>query len=140
MKLVTEWDGSLAIGVPEIDDQHIRILGLIGSFREDEGTVILKDRFMELLRYTREHFALEERWMSRIHYPAVERHRRQHDDLLHQVVAFAEEGIQSKSARRQFGIFLNTWLQEHILSSDAAFVAFARQRHSFSSDSSGAVS
>jgi hemerythrin-like metal-binding protein len=121
-----EWCDDFLVGVAEIDEQHRRLIEMIGSFYEalrekkpaSEALAALLDGLVE---YTRYHFATEERLMARSGFPASKDHREQHARFVRTVgdlVARVSSGQLVLSLEATS--FLREWLVNHILKSDKA--------------------
>src|SRR5512137_2961281 len=76
------WTPSLAIGVPEVDDQHRTLFERAGRFAAavhgHERNARLEELFEFLAEYALEHFASEERLMRSVDYPDLEVHAAEH--------------------------------------------------------------
>jgi hemerythrin len=118
------WTPALAIGVPEIDQQHqelfIRIERLVrGITRGDREEV---GRLLEFLeQYVYRHFGDEERWMIRSAYPEYARHKSEHErfirDYEHMKREYAEKGPTVLTGMRMNN-WIAEWLKGHISRSD----------------------
>ena len=76
------WNMVWSMGVPDIDDQHKLILGLLKSVGEtaqlpDNGARSLAS-LRKFLENTEEHFAYEESVLERAEYPGTEGHKADH--------------------------------------------------------------
>jgi len=119
----THWGPRLSLGIPDVDAQHRYLFHLIKTFDADAPVVHRKELLMELVRYTREHFHLEEAAMARYGYPGLERHRKAHDRLLDEVVEFTERNLAQSGTMAEFHAFVQSWLFEHIIAMDALFAS-----------------
>jgi hemerythrin len=67
MALMT-WGPKLSVGVPQIDDQHKKLIELVNRLNEamiaGHGRDLIGSTLSELVKYTQYHFACEERLMS----------------------------------------------------------------------------
>jgi hemerythrin len=118
------WTPALAIGVPEIDQQHqelfIRIdrlvLGITRGDPEELGRTL---EFLE--QYVYRHFGDEERWMIRSAYPDYLRHKGEHErfirDFEHMKMEYAEKGPSVLTGMR-VNNWIAEWLKRHIGRSD----------------------
>jgi hemerythrin len=118
----------LRLGRQDLDHQHagmferLASLSKPGSLDETRGVVF------DLLRYTREHFLAEEMFMEGIGYPALVDHRELHDNLLKELVRLASRNLGVPDAQRDFQVFVQKWLVEHIQMADRKIVAFLEAR------------
>ena len=121
------WDPSLAIGVPEIDDQHQSLFEQAAQFdaavRAGAPDRELQDLFAFLARYAQEHFEAEERLMREAGYPRLASHMLEHAEFRRRLATLLphwESEGDSTSLLMAVSGFLMRWLREHIASSDRA--------------------
>ena len=120
------WTDALAIGIPEIDQQHQELFlrlerllrGIVGGEREEVG------RLLEFLgTYVVSHFGAEERWMVQSGYPDYAGHKSEHDrfmqDYLRMQVEFEQKGPTVLMGMR-VNNWVADWLKRHIAGSDQA--------------------
>ena len=133
----TLWRPELATGVPEIDAQHRELLARIGALyaaarRGDASQT--PDALAYLERYAQEHFALEERFMRALGYPAVDEHAELHaafaDTLARRKEEFAEHRSES-ALLVDLLCWMDEWLQDHVRDADAAMAGFLRDAPGF---------
>lgn len=123
----------MSVGVPDIDRDH---LALIGIFNELEGAAkvnradeVVADVLIRLADYASHHFMREEAVMVAIAYPQLDKHRRQHADLLRglsTLVYELETGQTRVTADTMH--FLRNWLTIHIMEHDRALGASFKKR------------
>jgi len=128
-----EWKPQYTLGIRTIDAQHQRLFVLAqelhAAMAQGKGKAVLEKSLAGLVDYTKVHFAAEEQLMRQYQYQELEQHRREHDALTIQVLAF-----QSKFASGQLALtvdllkFLSDWLDKHILGSDQKYGAVLRAR------------
>ena len=127
------WDDSLAMGLPEIDEQHHRFVDLLAklekAIEDREEATHLADVFDELEQYITFHFSNEEKHFDEFGcYPNAEAHKHAHN-------AFSEH---VKKMRYQFldnpseGAFelvrsMYDWLSHHIGTMDHEYEQCFRQ-------------
>jgi len=118
------WTPALAIGVPEIDQQHqelfSRIDGLVTGIIQGERSEI--ERLLDFLgQYVVKHFGAEERWMIRSAYPEYARHKQEHERFIRDYERMRLE-YQDKGPNILVGMRVNNWIGEwlkgHISNSD----------------------
>ncbi len=128
------WTESLAVGIPEIDQQHQELFlrlerllrGIVGGEREEVG------RLLEFLGdYVVRHFGAEERWMMQSGYPDYPRHKAEHDrfmqDFLRMQVEFEQKGPTVLMGMR-VNNWVADWLTQHIVDLDMALGRFLAGR------------
>jgi len=124
-----EWSDKLSVGISSIDDQHKKSVEIVNRLHTamgaGKGNEILDKIFNELINYTAEHFTTEEMYFKLHKYPQESIHKKEHEDLVKQVLE-----LQKKFATRKTGMtlstatFLKEWLGNHILSADKDYSAF----------------
>jgi len=127
---IAEWKQEYELGIQPFDDHHQHLFALLNKtydiFVNDAPKEELALILDELIDYAVYHFAAEEYWMRRNRYPALDQHACQHDHFSRRAVE-----LQTSYAKGETGLtlevlqFLNSWLSEHILKSDAAFKQFS---------------
>lgn len=109
------WRGSYSVGIPEIDEHHKKILGIINELYDymQQGTG--EEKYMTIIRemkdYAAYHFGAEEKLMFAANFPGAEVHKANHEEYRVRVDALA------KSFREQpedLMVFLKDWWSFHI--------------------------
>ncbi|MBK7721330.1 MAG: hemerythrin family protein [Austwickia sp.] len=126
MALMT-WGDEFELGFGDIDVQHQRLVGLINALDDAREHGVERTTLAliveELLRYTKLHFAFEEKLIKRYAVPRSEQHRAEHRFLTAQVRNFsrdfAERGVE---ITEELMAFLRDWLTFHILKTDRSLV------------------
>ena len=129
-----EWDNSLSVGVPEIDDQHKELIRRLNAVEDavvaHEGEREVARTLDFLTEYVDFHFAAEEKLMAERSYPGLESHRVRHaalkETLADLVRDFDEEGATINIAQ-SIRTFLVNWLTRHIRSVDREFSSYLLQ-------------
>lgn len=113
-------------GVPKLDEQHqeIRdaILQLQGDMRKGVAGQALAEALGGLLQKMNDHFSYEESYLEHIHYPGLENHRAEHQQLRTQLLHFqdrADQGDQAVSL--ELTNFLFNWFRKHTLEEGSSF-------------------
>ncbi len=128
MKLI-QWSAALAVGHDEIDAQHQQLVEIINrlheAMMERRGREVLAQVFEDLEKYTRFHFATEERLMDRHHYAASADHKKAHADLIDKLLALYSDFERGKlTISMETMNFLKSWLTDHIGRKDKSLSAF----------------
>jgi hemerythrin len=118
------WSDEFVVGVAEMDEQHHRLIDMIGRFydaltEKKPAKQALDELLRGLVDYTRYHFSTEERLMASSQFPLSQAHHEQHDEFVRKVTDMADrlsQGGLVLSIEATF--FLREWLTSHILSSD----------------------
>ncbi|MBI5108171.1 MAG: hemerythrin family protein [Rhodocyclales bacterium] len=126
------WSDEYALDLPEIDDQHKYLFGLIDKIwravvsKADRDTTL--GVVAELERYTVTHFAAEEAFMREQQYSRYHEHRAEHEKF---VARIALEKASVKAGRPlslELMHFLRDWLVQHIRFTDRAYADEFRDR------------
>jgi hemerythrin len=130
------WRPELAVGHPDIDADHKRLIAIINDFeRMVENSPkerALHEVLVSLHDYARVHFAREEELQAAAGYSGLERHRREHQALLHSVKEMASRHFVVRTqpitaeSLDTLGHFLRRWLVDHIIKSDLKLRDYVR--------------
>ena len=128
-----KWNEKYSVSNAIIDDQHKRLLDIL--FRLERMVNRGKDAeqmvklLSEMSDYAKEHFRSEERYMERMDYPKLDKHKELHSKynmgVLQFTVAHMEE---SEENPRNVLNFLTHWWTDHILKVDMDYSNYAKQR------------
>ena len=118
-----QWTPDYAVNVPEIDREHQKWFGLIYSLhqamRDGKGKETLGPLFANATAYTLAHFSHEEALMTRVHYPELAAHAKEHEDLRRTVQEFKERFDRGEATITiELMEFLWHWLQRHTITID----------------------
>lgn len=123
-----------SIGIVEMDAQHARLIQIMEEFRaigtdnllESAGIDAAEKALEQLLKYTTSHFASEEAFMARHHYPDIETHKKLHRELTAVVARLLDEARAHKTsgAALKLNLFATVWLVEHIMQEDNKYARF----------------
>lgn len=125
-----QWSEELSIGIESIDNQHKKLVAIINnlddSIKDNHSNIQLKTTFAELEQYTQEHFSYEEKLFEQYDYQDSIEHKRQHAELVVQLVELKEkcDHYQDKSVTKDVMQFLKNWLTYHIMKTDKAYSQF----------------
>lgn len=122
------WSDTYNVGDAEIDRQHRKLVAMLNELHDSmmrgDGNRIMGTLLENLVRYTKTHFVTEEKLMAQSGYPALRAHKAEHDALEAEVVKlFADWKAGRVALSVKVLTFLKTWLQGHILGSDAKLAA-----------------
>ena len=128
-----EWDEKYSVHIAEVDGQHKDIFAIINelhdAMKERRGDQILGRILSELIDYTHEHFATEEKYFLRHKYPGFEVHKSEHD-LMRTLVT----ELKMKHDKEEQGVTIETmellkdWLSDHVLGADQKYGLFLKER------------
>ena len=117
------WDKTLSVDVPEIDEDHRRLVDLFNllnhSVVEGDGPDYIEAVMEELISCTAWHFKHEERLMLKYGYEGLLEHKSEHEELIASATALQQKLLQeSKPVLSDDIQFLEHWLTGHILGAD----------------------
>jgi len=123
---LVEWNEQLSVGVPEMDQQHVKLIGMINrlheAMRTGEAAGIQKTILGELVTYTKVHFAAEERMLDLRKYPHLAAHKLLHKYFTDKVVEMHERVVAGKMVSSvSMNSFLQDWLVKHIQHEDKKY-------------------
>ena len=129
-----KWKDEYAVGIAEIDQQHSQLIDLINdlyvSIYENNSAEITAGVLRRLKEYTLVHFSTEKSIMKKNHYPGIENHLLQHDEM---IVKLEEVETKYESGRHGLAAelitFLRNWLAEHICESDKKMAGSINERN-----------
>lgn len=120
------WSPLLAMGHPEIDEQHRALIHMIRELSEQmdagEHRQGVLDALQGMLAYAATHFEDEEVMMEEADWEGLDRHEGLHAEFLWKA-GDLEAQVKDDSARasRELLEYLLTWLVDHIQVEDRAF-------------------
>lgn len=122
------WEDRYAVGVTQIDEHHRHLVDLLNTtyhdFLNHVPVAELSGVFNELIDYATYHFSFEEQRMEESKYPQTASHKRQHEEFSRRVVEMYRDYQQRKMYFLEILGFLQNWLANHILQSDAELGRF----------------
>lgn len=125
-----KWDGSFAIGIDAIDEQHKKIfeklLAIENSVAKRDPWHILRFLISQLGDYMKFHLAVEEALLEITHYPDLQEHRDEHAKIVQLIAELEDKLERNPSAENLVGFFEN-WFVRHVLNRDRDYAAYLRR-------------
>jgi hemerythrin len=124
-----DWNDSLSVNVPVIDEQHQELVRLINQLHEamtqGQGHRVLGETVEGLIEYAQIHFRTEERYFDASDYPDSVAHKKKHEDFVVKVTDF-KQGFDEGRLMMSLDVmdFLVDWLVKHIKGTDKTYVPF----------------
>jgi len=120
------WNTTLSVKVKQFDDQHMKLVDMVNdlhdAMKEGKGNVVLGKILNGLISYTATHFAAEEKLMAQHVYPDAVAHKREHENLVKQVVELQNNFKAGKAILTlDVMMFLKGWLVKHIQGDDRKY-------------------
>lgn len=126
-----QWNDSMSVGVPLIDNDHKALIHLINRLHESvaagDAYDALDDLLNRLVDYIDIHFTREERVMDACGYPEAAGHREEHAGFVDYIKGL-RESFTAETAPNLAGdlaAYLKEWLNHHILIQDMAYRSYA---------------
>jgi hemerythrin len=121
-----EWTDKMSVGVPALDADHRKLLGLVNELhavvRKKESPTVVSRVLRDLVGYADYHFQAEEQLLRLARYPGLEEHKATHEDLRRKVRDLeARYGDKPEKAGLAMFDFLSDWLMRHILGEDMKY-------------------
>lgn len=127
-----EWSDDLALGLPDIDDEHRIWVGLVADFcnavSDGRASDVIYAALVEALRYTETHLRHEENFMEDAGYPYLADHRIQHDLAKEEMHQFTTGRYSEEYLISYFSSFLPNWLLYHINTSDRKMAEWVHEQ------------
>lgn len=89
-----EWNKSMSVDVPSLDQEHGRIISMINELINDiatKDTNNLTHILYDLDEYVREHFSHEERLMEDYNYKYIVTHKLMHQQFIEKIEEFSKQ-------------------------------------------------
>jgi hemerythrin len=123
------WTDRYSVNIAELDEQHQRLFRLIDELNRalaaGRGEIAVDDILRKLVEYTIVHFATEEQLMDQHGYPGFSAHRFEHNVLTEKITSLQIEHRAGKpGVAAALALFLQRWLEEHILKTDRQYSQF----------------
>lgn len=128
------WNTRYETGIQIIDEQHQELFRIVENLRrmvqDGNRRREIETLLGELVTCSERHFAAEEAYMSRFHYPDLVPHVAEHASMLtslQELRAKFQENHQAMAL--MVPTFLEGWLKHHISDGDFGFVTFLKSRN-----------
>ncbi len=125
------WYNKYNIQIPEMDDQHKRLVKLINEFKEavdqQKGNKELLKLVKNLINYSSYHFQAEERYFTDYKYKGKTAHEKEHQDLNKHLIGIQKQ-IQGGNIEKAIGLLarFKESLLAHFTGSDVRYVELFR--------------
>ncbi len=127
------WDGSLQLGIGQIDDQHKQLVTMINdlhrAMKQRQTMAVMGGILERLVNYTVYHFGNEEKLFQKHGYPEYGQHKKIHENLVGKVMEFKTKIDRGDSTiSMELMDFLKDWLVNHIKGTDKKYVPFLQEK------------
>ena len=127
-----EWSESMSVGVPLLDDDNRRLIGMINQLYErtqdGAGYDVLNEIFDNLIAHIEFHFAREEKVMEACGYPFAKAHRVEHVIFIGHIYSLRSRQLRGATPpiANELPEYLKNWLNHHIQILDMKCQSFVR--------------
>ena len=127
-----KWDGSFAIGIKVIDQQHRqifeRLLAIENSVTKRDPWHIMRFLLSQLAESMKFHLAVEEALLEVTRYPDLQEHRDAHAKII-ELMDDLEAKLQRNTAGDSDNLvgFFENWFIRHVLSSDREYATYLKK-------------
>ncbi len=130
--MLIAWDDALGVNIGIVDKQHKKLVEMVNqlykAMKTGQGNSMMGAIFLDLIDYTANHFATEEKFMQAKNYPGFEEHKKEHENLVARVLELKskfEKG--EKVFSSDVFNFLKGWLINHIQGTDQKYGPYLNQ-------------
>jgi hemerythrin len=127
------WTEKYSVNIAVLDRQHQVLFDTVNELKEaltsGQGSAVVDEVLKQLFEYSLTHFAAEELLMTEHAFPGLETHRAVHQRFARTIERLREDYKAGKTGVPvKIMLFLQSWLQEHLLRSDKAYSAYLNAR------------
>ena len=131
--MAIEWDESIGVGVPQLDEDHKRFIGILKYIEAHQNADVRSEPISLVIEQIREyastHFPREEKYMRNIEYPHIEEHKHIHKQFMEKTATLCVDIMNKRQETpKDIHQFLTHWVVEHILREDQRYKAFNKIR------------
>jgi hemerythrin len=123
------WSSDLSVGDSSIDKDHQELFDIVNELANANMSHSYINAILDKLkRYTEEHFAKEEVYMKKYHYPHLDQHLLEHEQFIEWLMTI--RSMYARFPQSPFIVgdsvnsYLNRWWREHILKEDMKYRDF----------------
>lgn len=126
-----EWQDRFNLNVDKMDEEHKTLVSIMNKlhleFERDPHSSKVKSYLVELVDFTKKHFAEEEAFMESIAFPDLKSHCAIHKRLLDKLDHHADYLKKNGQPDPELFEFLKFWLKSHICGIDMRYAKFSRK-------------
>jgi hemerythrin-like metal-binding protein len=125
---IFEWDESISLNIPMIDDQHRQLIGWVAALNDavqkSAGAQAIEQVLLNLTDYVFNHFSGEERLMLSINFPGLDGHRQEHNFFVTRLEEIMERFQNGEEIGNDTLEFMSDWIVGHIKGTDRIYGSF----------------
>jgi hemerythrin len=135
-----KWKDAYSCNIAKIDEQHKKLLSIGEKLYDIVRSKNYLDHYDEIMQilyemrdYTVYHFNYEEELMEKYGFELLDLQRKQHQQFVKKINAFAKQDIDEEQNRISLELvtFVADWIEHHILGSDQKYMEFFNQKGVF---------
>jgi len=121
-----EWDNDLSVGIGKIDEQHLKLIGILQELEEAIQTGrdadMIEDTIVNLFNFAKVHFSAEEELLRQHKYPEEKLHELEHSKFIAKTFEFRENfDAKRPGLNLELVKFLSGWILSHIQITDQRY-------------------
>lgn len=125
-----KWTSEYKMNLPEIDKEHHTLFEMLNDFYKGLEDGSSKERVGQLIKglldYAKVHFSNEEKYMESIGFPALDKHREEHEAFIKKASEFYAKYQSGKLILSlEVTNFIKEWIAHHIKTEDKQYAIFA---------------
>ena len=130
---ILKWDKEFELGIPEIDEQHKKLVDILNSYYTELSHNTSKEEavkhfFEDLENYLISHLRFEEEFMEKMGYQDLENHKKVHDMFMKLYYEEKEKYLKGdKKALNELVALSLSWLLNHIAKTDRKYAEFYKK-------------
>jgi hemerythrin-like metal-binding protein len=127
-----EWDDKYCVGVPTIDKDHKKFIGIISKVvivkKNNDDPEGVKEILREMTNYALTHFKTEETYMIEHNYPEYQDHKGEHHVFAMKTIAYLDKVIKGDyQVASDILEDLKSWLVNHIQVTDRKYIDYFKR-------------
>lgn len=122
------WDKSWELGIPNIDAQHRKLIGIVNDIAKSNISNTL-EFIKSLIEYSADHFMDEEDLMISVNYNEVSQHKLEHRLFTRAILEYSfrmSNGEDKETLKEEVAEFVAKWFAYHFLKTDKKLAEFIR--------------
>ncbi|WP_456381692.1 bacteriohemerythrin [Persephonella sp.] len=131
--VLIEWSEELELGIPEIDQQHRKLVEMLNEFYTELEEGHQKEAVEHFLKnledYLHYHLDYEEKFMEEKGFPETDNHKKVHQMFKNLYAEEKQRYLEGDSkALRELVAFTFSWLFSHIMKTDKKYAEYLKER------------
>jgi hemerythrin len=129
------WSDIYITGIELIDEQHKELVNLTNHLYraclDGDGRLVFKEVMHRLVNYVKFHFGAEIKLLEKINFPDYHDHKKQHEDLVKDILDAISNYDDSDSKKFMPNVFVRTlkdWIFTHIAVSDKIYSTYVTEQ------------